>query len=151
MVLPLRAYNFTVVLQNKYKGGVINKGAVLDLVLACLLMYPLYLWLGLPGVALSFVISTYLQAAYYLFHTSNVLAVNWTQLLPLRNWAFKLIVFASLFIGIHYLLVSLFTTRIVLICGLLTAFIVTAISLLAEIRATKRKYGNTATTSFIQT
>jgi O-antigen/teichoic acid export membrane protein len=150
MVLPLRAYNFTVVLQNKHKGGIINKGAVLDLVLACVLMYPLYVWLGLPGVAFSFVISTYLQAAYYLFHTSKLLSVNWTQLLPLKNWIIKLIVFASLFIGIHYLLVSLYTPRIVLICGLLTAFIITAISLLTEIRVTKRKYGNTATTSFHQ-
>jgi hypothetical protein len=55
-----------------------------------------------------------------------------------------------LFIGIHYLLASLFTPRIVLICGLLSAGIITAVSLLVEIRATKRKYGNTAATSLFQ-
>ena len=125
-------------------------GAVLDLIIACLLMYPLYLSLGLPGVAFSFVVSTYLQAAYYLYHTSKLLAVKWTTMLPLQNWAIKLIVFASLFIGIHYLLASLFAPRIVLICGLLSAGIITAVSLLVEIRATKRKYGNTAATSLFQ-
>lgn len=143
LVLPLRAYNFTVVLQNRHKGRIINTGAILDLVIACVLMYPLYLLLGLPGVAFSFVVSTYLQAAYYLYHSSRLLGVNWTKLLPLQNWFIKLIVFALLFIGIHYLLTSLFTMRIVLICGALIALLVTAISLLIEIRVTKRKYGNT--------
>lgn len=141
MVLPLRAYNFTVVLQNRHKGRIINTGAVIDLLIACALMYPLYLLMGLPGVAFSFVVSTYLQAAYYLYHTSKVLLVSWDKLLPLVNWAIKLIVFCLLFIVIHYLLAAHYTQQIVLICGMILAALISGISFLFELRATKTKYG----------
>ncbi|RYE22500.1 MAG: hypothetical protein EOP51_13105, partial [Sphingobacteriales bacterium] len=39
MAIPLRAYSFTTILQNKHKGGIINIGALLDILLACALMY----------------------------------------------------------------------------------------------------------------
>jgi O-antigen/teichoic acid export membrane protein len=142
LVLPLRAYNFTVVLQNKHKGNLINKGALLDMVLACVLMYPLYLLLGLPGVALSFVVSTYLQAAYYLYHTSRVLDVKWHKLLPLTNWCTKLIIFAIVFIGIHYGLSTVFEPQIVLIWGVVLTIITALVTFVIEFKAVKRIYGN---------
>ncbi|MGN6476004.1 MAG: hypothetical protein ACTHKV_02175, partial [Flavipsychrobacter sp.] len=141
MVLPLRAYNFTVVLQNRHKGRIINIGAVIDLAIACILMYPLYLLMGLPGVAFSFVISTYLQAGYYLYHTSRILNVSWGKLLPVVNWTIKLIVFCLLFIVIHYLLAAYYTPQIVLICGMILAALISGVSFLLEVRATKAKYG----------
>lgn len=146
LVMPLSAYNLTVILQNRHEGGIINKGAILDLCIALALMYPLYLLFGLPGIALSFVISSYLQAIYYLYHTSIILNTGILKLIPLKNWVFKLIVFATLFIGIHYFLSERLTQQNVLIWGVLTAMVISAASLLIEIRVTKRKYGHTATT-----
>lgn len=87
LVVPLRAYNFTALLQHKGQGRVITRGALLDLALALGLMYPLYRWLGLAGVALAFVISSYWQAGYYLGHTARLLGVPRAHLLPGRAWA----------------------------------------------------------------
>lgn len=87
LVVPLRAYNFTALLQHKGQGRIISTGAGLDLLLALALLYPLYRWLGLAGVALAFVVSTYCQAGYYLRHTARLLRVPWASLLPWRPWA----------------------------------------------------------------
>ena len=142
LVLPFRAYNFTVVLQNKHEGRIINTGVVIDLLIACLLMYPLYRLLSFPGIAISFVISTIIQAGYYVYHTSRVLNVKWTELLPLQNWATKFIVFAFLFIGIHYAIATQFNQIQVLFLGALFTVIVSATSFIIELKNTRLKYGN---------
>ena len=86
LVVPLRAYNFTALLQHKGQGRRITRGALLDLGLALALMYPLYRLLGLAGVALAFVGSTYVQAGYYLGHTARLVGAPWASLLPWRAW-----------------------------------------------------------------
>jgi O-antigen/teichoic acid export membrane protein len=140
LVLPLKAYSFTTVLQRLHKGSIINAGSVADLVLACGLMYPLYCWLGLPGIALSFVISTYLQAAFYLFYTAGLLGVNFFSLLPVANWLIKLIVFAALFIGIRYVGNTCFNAQISLILGSVMMIVTIAVTLFWEI-VKQRNYG----------
>jgi len=142
LVLPVRAYNFTLVLQRHHKGNLINIGAVADLLLACALMYPLYLWLGLPGVALSFVITTYLQAGFYLFHSARLLDTNMLRLLPLANWAIKLIVFACLFIAIHYVCNLYFSRRITVFLGCAAVLASIVVSLYFELN-NRRQHGNT--------
>ncbi|MCA8831888.1 polysaccharide biosynthesis C-terminal domain-containing protein [Hymenobacter sp. BT728] len=104
LVIPLRAYNFTALLQHKGQGRIITTGAVLDLLVALVLMYPLYHWLGLRGVALAFVISTWLQAGYYLGHTARLLGQPWYQLLPLRAWTGQLAGFGVGIWALHKLL-----------------------------------------------
>lgn len=141
LAMPLRAYSFTTILQNRHRGDVINKGALIDLIIACVLMYPLYKLVSLPGIALSFVISSYLQAAYYVFHTSGELKVPAASLLPLSNWVIKLIAFALLFIGFYYLSTQLFTRQFVLILGGLFTGIICICSLWLELVNEKRKYG----------
>jgi hypothetical protein len=140
LVLPLRAYSFSTVLQRLHKGNLINAGAIGDLVIACGLMYPLYRWLGLPGVALSFVISTYMQATFYLYHTAKLLHTSMLELIPYVNWLVKLIVYYCLFITIHYVGSRYFTTGISLILGGVVMAIVVAISLMAEYKK-QNKYG----------
>ena len=100
-LLPLRAYNFTTILQNKHKGAIINIGAIMDIFIALALLYPLYKTFGLPGVALSFVISTYIQAIYYTYHAAKLMHVSFTQLIPFIPLAKKLIVFAMLYIALY--------------------------------------------------
>lgn len=135
-VVPLRAYNFTTVLQNRHKGRIINTGAIADLFVACALMYPLYLLMGLPGIALAFTISTYLQAGYYLYHTAKVLKVSVRDIVPYRNWLIKLIVFFLFFIVFHYALSMYFSDKNVLIL----ACILTAIVALAALRLELQKH-----------
>lgn len=129
-VVPLRAYNFTTVLQNRHKGHLINIGAVGDLVIACALMYPLYRLVGLPGLALAFTISTWLQAAYYLYHTARTLNTSVLSIVPLRDWGIKAIVFFFFFIAIHYLLSGYLSPVNVLILGC----ILTIASILVALR-----------------
>lgn len=117
LVVPLRAYNFTALLQHKGQGHRISRGAVLDLALALALMYPLYWLLGLAGVALAFVLSTYAQAGYYLGHTARLLRVPWASLVPWRPWAVQLLR-AALGLGLlHTLLAHWLAERMVLVGG----------------------------------
>jgi len=147
LALPVKAYSFTTVLQRQHKGNIINAGAVGELLLACLLMYPLYQLMGLPGVALSFVISTYLQAAFYLIYAGRLLGVNPLTLVPLVNWLIKLIVFGTIFIAIHYMGNIYFTGKFTLILGALVMVVLVALSLFTELKRKKNHGGFAAPVS----
>jgi O-antigen/teichoic acid export membrane protein len=142
LALPVRAYSFTTVLQRHHRGDIINMGAAADLVLACALMYPLYLWLGLPGVALSFVITTYLQALYYLYHSARILNVSMIGMVPLTNWLVKFILFAAVLITIHYTAAWYNAPKFSLFLGSLGMLLLVAVSLSLEIR-TQKRHGRT--------
>lgn len=137
LLLPLRAYNYTTILQHHHKGAIINKGALLDLLLALALMYPMYKMLGLPGIALSFVISTYLQVAYYLHHASNITGVPVTQLLPFKNWLIKLILFGGMLFVLSYFLPASLGAKTVLVVGALCGALLSMISFFLELRRHK--------------
>lgn len=111
-LLPLRTYNYTTLLQHLGKGSIVNKGAILDIILACAMMYPFYLWLGLPGVALSFVLSTYIQVVYYLYHTSRLLNISIGKLLPVKNWLVKFAILAVAFAGFYMLVKDSFDNKL---------------------------------------
>lgn len=111
LVLPLRAYPFTALLQSEHRGDIINKGAIIDFILACVLMYPLYLLMGLPGVALSFVISTYWQAGYYLIQTSKIMNIGIASLVPFKQLITKGIAF-GIIICFSYLITQSITENI---------------------------------------
>lgn len=96
-IFKLLTYLFTLpfFIQYKQRGDLLNKGAVLDMVTSLILVFPLYYWLGLNGMILSFVISSFLQVSYYSWCAANLLKVKTADLLPLKNWALK---FAAFFI-----------------------------------------------------
>jgi len=135
LVLPLRSYNYTAILQHLRRGDIINKGAVGDLIIACALMYPLYLALGLPGVALSFIISTWLQVAYYLFHICRLTGVSLTALLPLGNWLLKLLLFGGPLFALHRLIRHHPEPLTVLISGAVLCAFLVLVSFIHEWRA----------------
>jgi O-antigen/teichoic acid export membrane protein len=135
--LPVRAYSFTTVLQRAHKGHIINIGAVAELVLALALMYPLYLFMGLPGVALSFVISTYLQAVFYLIATARHLRVSPLHLLPLRNWTVKFVMYGSVMLAIHYIGALQYTGKATLLLGALGMVILILFTFVFELNRKK--------------
>lgn len=117
LALPLRAYSFNIILQKLHKGDIINKGSFAELILAILLMFPMYRMMGLVGVALTFTVTTYLLAAYYLFQTAKLLQVKMYQLIPLRNWIIKLVIFGLFFFISHYMLSVVCSAMNTLIAG----------------------------------
>jgi O-antigen/teichoic acid export membrane protein len=127
MTLLLRCYNFTSILQHLNRVKIINWGALLDLSIALSLSYPLFLWKGLSGVAFAFMMSTYIQATFYLIRTAQVLRCSVLDLIPWRQWSVMLIVFGSLAIGLHEVLARFCSVRQSLLLGLLaTAAIIGA-------------------------
>ena len=129
-MLPLRAYPFTALLQSEHRGDIINKGAIIDFILACVLMYPLYLLMGLPGVALSFVISTYWQAGYYLIQTSKIMNIGIASLVPFKQLITKGIAF-GIILFFSYLITQSITENIYyrFATGLCILILLTSLSL----------------------
>jgi O-antigen/teichoic acid export membrane protein len=134
LVLPVRAYNFTSILQQQHKGSTINKGAIGEVVIALLLMYPLYLVMGIKGLAFSFVLSTYLQAIYYLHASAKMLEVSMLRLIPLVNWTIKFIAVGLLFTGLRLLVTNHLSGRMPLYAGLLFMAVLVSTLLYAEHR-----------------
>ena len=134
LMIPLRAYSFTTVLQNRNRGAIINAGAVIDLVLAFALIYPFYQLFGLAGIALSFSLATYVQAGFYLYHTSKILGVPVLTLFPYKNWLAKLTVFGSLFTATHYLFSLYLSAKLSLSLGFVIAALTILISISLELR-----------------
>ena len=106
-------------LQYKQRAGLINKGAIIDVIITIILLYPLYTWVGLAGIVLSFVLSSFVQGAYYTYCAAKLLQVSPLSLLPVRNWALKMIVFTGLAYTSHYLLSGFLSENVRLIFGVL--------------------------------
>ena len=136
------SYTHLDVYKRQHMGRIINIGAILAIEIACGLAYPLYLKMGLSGIALSFVISTYIQSGYYLYHTAKVLNVSVVKLMPIVNWVIKFIVFGIVFIGFRYLLPAGYKKEIILISGIVFTLLVMLIAFLIELKAVKRIYGH---------
>ncbi len=107
LILPIRAYSNTTILQNLHRGRLINIGVLLDFVVALTLVVPLYYLMDLPGIALSFVISTYVQVTFYLYYSAKLLKVPMLSMIPLKNWLFKASFFAVLVLVLHFCLSGL--------------------------------------------
>ncbi|MEJ7625736.1 MAG: polysaccharide biosynthesis C-terminal domain-containing protein [Ferruginibacter sp.] len=105
-VIPVRITNFTTALQVYNRNDLVLKGAVLDILLAIILMVILYPFLKLPGLALAFVLSTYFQSAYYLWHTSLLLKKNISYFFPFRKLLLMMLI-SLIIAGIAYYLLSL--------------------------------------------
>ncbi|PSK95130.1 hypothetical protein [Taibaiella chishuiensis] len=134
LILPVRAYSNTTILQNYHRGRLINIGVVLDYIVAIAIMYPLYRWLGLAGIALSFVLSTYVQVIFYLYFSARLLGQPMTQLVPLKNWIGKLLGFGLLGFGLYHFLHGLLTPFYLLVAGCSVMGLVSVVLLRYEMK-----------------
>lgn len=140
MALLLRAYNYTSILQHLNKVKVINWGALLDITIALGFSYPLFLWKGLAGVAIAFTISSYVQAGFYLFHTSRALRCSILQLIPWKSWSILLIVFGCAAIGLHEVLARTCSMKQTLLLGFIGTVVMIGAALFPVIFS-KKAYG----------
>lgn len=138
MVLPLRAYNYTSILQHLNRVTIINWGAMMDLLIALSLAFVLFQWKGLLGVAFAFMVSSYVQAAFYLIKTSQLLRCSVLQLIPWKQWLVMLIVFGFLAIGLHELLTRYCSVQQRLLLGFIGTAIIIGASLLPVVFTSKR-------------
>jgi len=81
-IIPLRITNFTAALQVYDRSDLVLKGAVIDLFVAVVLVIILYPLLKFQGLALAFVLSTYVQAGYYLWHTAELVGKKIGYFIP---------------------------------------------------------------------
>ena len=84
-ILPVRITSFTAILQANNRTDIILKGAIIDLLTAIFLMLILYPIYKTKGLALACVISTYGQAAYYLWQTSNIVKKSVAYFFPVKK------------------------------------------------------------------
>ena len=141
LVLPLRSYHFTVLLESRQEGRTINTGAALDIILTLTLLYPLYKIFGLPGVALSPVVSTWVQMGYYLIKTAQLYEVGVKEVFPLMHW----LRYGALFGGLLCVTWAIGTSSLDagprLLLGAAVAAISGSATLFHEIRRYKKLYG----------
>lgn len=104
-IFPLRINHYTVILQCYNQTNKILIGSVIDIILALLLMTLLYPAMGVAGVALSIVISTYVQVFYYLWESAKLINTRIIDLVPvsfLSKLFFGLAVLYSCFFILKY-------------------------------------------------
>lgn len=102
LMLPFKAFNFTLLFQRKEMGSLINKGVIIDIVSLLLLVFPLYQLLGLKGIPLSYALATLAQASFYIYHHKRILAQGISTILPLKDWAGKALIFGTISFVLHY-------------------------------------------------
>lgn len=125
-IIPVRITNYTAALQVYHKNDIILKGALLDLFLAVVFLSILYPIFGLPGLAAAFVLSTYLQAGYYLWQTSALLKMPVHTLLPFKQLFVVLLFSLALMAGCYFMFKGL-SQFYMLGIGLLSCAILSAV------------------------
>jgi O-antigen/teichoic acid export membrane protein len=136
-ILPVRITNYTTVLQVYNRNDLILKGAVLDLIVAIVLMLILYPLLQLKGLAAAFVLSTYIQAGYYLWHTGKLIDKKISYFFPFRNLIFIMSV-SILVTGIGYFISRNFSTVVNLSSGIILCILVIFVLLYNYHRTNKK-------------
>ncbi len=106
-LLPVRTIYSTSVLQAFGKSKIIVQGVIIDLILAVIFMIILYPIFGQKGLAASFVLSTYIQSYYYLWHTGKLLNKKVLDLVPLFSLMLTLVTSVLIAKGIFALTIKL--------------------------------------------
>ena len=68
-------------------------------------------------MAIAFTASTYVQVALYLYHTAQIMGCSIPQLIPWKSWLVMLIIFGTVAIGMHEVLMLHCSLRQTLFLG----------------------------------
>ncbi len=115
-IIPVRITNYTAALQVLHKSNLIVRGALLDFAIAVILMAILFPLFKLQGVIISFVISTWVQAFYYLYQTSKILKIPFSATLPFKRLG-KILIFAMIYSLLGFVMSENFADMWKLIIG----------------------------------
>lgn len=132
-ILPTRITNYTAVLQVNNRTDIILKGAMLDLLLAVIFMAVLYPVWQLKGLALAFVLSTYIQAAYYLWYTSKIINKRISYFFPFKI----LVIIMSLSVavtGLFYYWFKMYSSTTSMLLGIIICFLLISLFLLFQFK-----------------
>ena len=124
-ILPVRIIYSTTVLQVYHRSDLIVKGALLDLLTAIVLMFILYPILQMRGLVLAFVLSTYVQVGYYLWHTGKLINKKVSYFFPFKRLA-AIMLLSVVFTGFGYYLFSNFRNPVSMILGIVLCIILIA-------------------------
>jgi len=123
-IIPLRINHYSVILQCYNNTNKILAGSVMDIILALLLMTLLYPAFGVAGVALSIVVSTYLQVFYYIWHSAKLIKVHITDLVPFTFLAKLFFSLAILYLCFFFLKYYFSQIQFLIIVFVLTAILI---------------------------
>lgn len=132
-ILPLRTVNFTAPLQALRKNNKILTGALLDIMLAIILMIVLFPKFGLTGIILSIVIATWIQAIYYTIQISNAAQLSLLKLLPYKQMIL-ITAISFMIIGVAYWLCKDLTPIIQVLTGAGCAALISGVLLWKHVK-----------------
>jgi O-antigen/teichoic acid export membrane protein len=82
LLLPLRSATYTPILLALGRSRLVALGALADVILNLSISILLIRWFSYLGPAIGTVITTYLQASFYLWLTTRILPVSWKLVFP---------------------------------------------------------------------
>ena len=116
-------------------------GSLIDIIIAIVLMIILYPFMGMKGIVLSIVISTYCQVMYYLWHSAKILKVTIGTLIPLQKLLLKFLILLVLYL-IMFLLLAHFSVINKIIVGVLFTTLLIVAGLWSYVKTFfKKDYG----------
>lgn len=123
-IIPVRINHYGVILQCYGQAHKIAMGSVLDIAMSLLLMFIFYPLMGTPGVALAIVVSTWLQAAFYLWQSAVVIKRSVKELIPLAFLGRFALSLAAVYGSIYYLKQYVSSLFALITVFILTTFII---------------------------
>lgn len=111
LLIPVRINHYGVLLQSYGQSKKIAFGSLMDIMVSLLLMYLLYPLTGTIGIALAIVISTYLQAGYYLWESARMMQLSIAELVPVK-YLLKWLLALALLYGLLYILKDQFSSYV---------------------------------------
>ncbi len=138
-ILPVRIINYTAVLQVLHRNDLVVKGALIDIVAAILLMLILYPLLQERGIALAFVISTYVQVGYYLFQTGKLINKKLFDFFPIKQLLLIMLFSIVIMLASKYALILLSSTY-KLMAGILICIVAILLLILYHLKMAKKNY-----------
>lgn len=135
-IIPIRITHYGVILQCYGQSKKITFGALMDIGLSLLLMFILYPLMGTRGVALAIVISTYLQAGYYLWQSAVIMQVKINVLIP-YSFLLKLLMGLAVVYGMLYYVKQYFNNVEVFFAVLMFTIVIIGAGLAIYLKQTK--------------
>lgn len=103
LILPLRINHYSGILQVFAKSNLVSLGAVIDLIIAILMIFILYPIYGMQGAAAALVVSTLIQITFYLLISASLLKIDLKEMVPFLSLIIRFVICGLLFFLLKWL------------------------------------------------